>query len=360
MIFGKQQKLLKAEVEGLKQKNSEKSARISELETEITCLQNELAQLRHSADLKFANELIGNLISSLLQTAGIRESMLTSFEQIRSKNESIEQINEVFKDSTRSLSNLVAGMDSLTGNMNQMTSSIEGLSEMAGNINTFVTTISQISEQTNLLALNAAIEAARAGDAGRGFSVVADEVRSLASSTNSSASEVSELVSAIIETTTRTVDSVGVIQDSNNQLSSGVACLNDDYGSIVNQCNSMRSTIRSATLKSFIQTVKLDHVVWKAEIYAVAGGISSKTADDFADHTQCRLGKWFQSEGRDQFHQSSAYRGLDDQHHKVHQNGIAALAALGQGNKPLAIRHFIQMETASENVMRLLDQLTEE
>ena len=117
-----------------------------------------------------------------------------------------------------------------------MTESISGLSKKADSINSFVSTISSISDQTNLLALNAAIEAARAGDAGRGFSVVADEVRSLANSTNNSANEVAQLVKEIIISTASAVASVSDIQNSNTQLSGGIETLNDDYASIIGCC----------------------------------------------------------------------------------------------------------------------------
>ena len=75
------------------------------------------------------------------------------------------------------------------------------LEAIAHSINSFLVTISKIADQTNLLALNAAIKAARAGDAGRGFSVVADEVRGVAINTSKTAEEVGGLIARIKQDT---------------------------------------------------------------------------------------------------------------------------------------------------------------
>nr|WP_282099286.1 methyl-accepting chemotaxis protein [Pseudoalteromonas luteoviolacea] len=241
--------------------------------------------------------------------------------------------------------------------MSSMTDNISGLSHMADNIHTFVSTISKISDQTNLLALNAAIEAARAGEAGRGFSVVADEVRALANNTNASANEVSDLVTKIIDTTQLTVKDVSVIQDSNKVLSSSIEHLNDEYGQIVTSCGSMRNTISNATQQTFIQTVKLDHVVWKSEVYNVITGSSHKAVTDFADHTSCRLGKWISGEGAKLYSDNSAYRRLEQPHREVHKAGVEAVTKFKNGDKQGAVQQLNRMEQASIDVMHLLDEL---
>lgn len=89
---------------------------------------------------------------------------------------------------------------------------VEELNLKANEINTIVETIMGISEQTNLLALNAAIEAARAGEAGRGFAVVADEVRKLAESTSQSSNNVKDIISAIQDDVKRTQTAIKTSQ----------------------------------------------------------------------------------------------------------------------------------------------------
>lgn len=88
-------------------------------------------------------------------------------------------------------------IDQLSGKLNETTSTVFRLAEEASNIGRVLDVIRAIAEQTNLLALNAAIEAARAGEAGRGFAVVADEVRNLAQRTQTSTQEIERMISAI-------------------------------------------------------------------------------------------------------------------------------------------------------------------
>lgn len=99
--------------------------------------------------------------------------------------------------------------DTIAG-MEQISTSIQELADKSVQIGEIIEVIDDIAEQTNLLALNAAIEAARAGEAGKGFAVVADEVRKLAERSSKATKEISDLITTIQDNTKRSVESVAM------------------------------------------------------------------------------------------------------------------------------------------------------
>lgn len=110
---------------------------------------------------------------------------------VHSTVDATEQVSTQGKDV---LDQSIMIMDDVTKNVEVVAKDITAINEQSDKISNIVNTISAIADQTNLLALNAAIEAARAGEQGRGFAVVADEVRQLAARTSTSTAEISEVV----------------------------------------------------------------------------------------------------------------------------------------------------------------------
>lgn len=161
--------------------------------------------------IKFASDITQNIERELLVNKASIIAYDTSLETVKITEQAAELLNSSVKIS-----------DEISDKAKETTEQINKLNQQSDNIQAIVSTIKAIADQTNLLALNAAIEAARAGEQGRGFAVVADEVRQLASRTSQSTNEIATVVSDNQEVTTNVQDGMNAVT---NYLDKGQAQL---------------------------------------------------------------------------------------------------------------------------------------
>lgn len=149
---------------------------------------------------------LDNVASAVTEMSHSIQEIADNAEQ---SSELSKQARDIAKEGMDQLSASSSEIDRLVTTMNQTEKSVSELAAGSEEIRSVVGVISGIAEQTNLLALNAAIEAARAGEQGRGFAVVADEVRSLASKTQESTETIANIINQLVSTTQQTVDAIG-------------------------------------------------------------------------------------------------------------------------------------------------------
>ncbi len=356
----------KEQLTTLEKENQQLKQQVLALEAEVANANDESQQLAQdmsdNTNRYRHQEEINNLwLGSVELVDNIREGLAASSSDLITHRDDFQSSQTLFDNILSMLASTITATSKISTDSQNASTSVDNLKSATAGINDFVNIIKGISDQTNLLALNAAIEAARAGEQGRGFAVVADEVRTLAQRSAEASNEISTLIEQVNQQMEQVIAGIGHVGEKSSDISDSTATIENTANDIVAVSKKMYSVITHSTADAFLQTVKMDHVVWKMEVYQVMLGMSDKNIDDFSDHSMCRLGQWyFQGEGAEKYSAHNSFKRLDAPHAQVHSYGIKALKAMKNGDMAQAVKDLSVMENASVEVVNLLTTLSDE
>ena len=225
---------------------------VAKIRTTITSVASETTQVASTSEelsivSNTTSEAVKKLHDETQQVATAMTQMNATIQDVANSAEnaasSASDSNNNAKAGESMVNETVHAVDNLTKEINQSASAIEKLQADSENISTILDVIKGVSEQTNLLALNAAIEAARAGEQGRGFAVVADEVRTLAQRTKESAANIEQMIDKFqsgiltaIEVMTKSQQQTDLVVEKVSKTGETLRTIND-YSSAINDMN---------------------------------------------------------------------------------------------------------------------------
>jgi len=276
----------------------------------------------------------------------------------------LQDINTLNATTAENMLKIESETDAIAGSIEKLQEYTQTLGDDSSSLNESVISIGEIinlikdiSDQTNLLALNAAIEAARAGEHGRGFAVVADEVRKLAERTQKATSEVEININSLKQNSNSMIEISATFNEETAKVSHILDDFNVSVKSVVQTSNTIKTKTQNVTNELRVNIGKIDHISLKIKAY---DSMFTNTYREIMDENSCRFGKWFHSSANGFLKGNPELNTITKEHSNVHKGLNEAMKLRENKKYDASIKRMQEVEASSKNAFTTLFKIVQE